>query len=121
MQTIIIIGALATDPRREDLLAKLAAATSDVDWNWIQALENSSRPEEKFLRQLLAKDQRNELKETTIVKLPMLHGATKSQVHKLACGIVEALKTVVTVDELVDGRSVPGTFSSSLHLVQTVL
>ncbi len=102
MQTIIIIGALPSDPRREDLLAKLTAATASVDWNWIHALETSSRPDDKYVRKLLAKEQRGELSETTIVKLPMLHGATRNQVHRLSCGIVEAPKTVLTVDQLVD-------------------
>jgi hypothetical protein len=102
MQTIILIGALPNDPRRDDLLARLMAATANVDWNWIQALEASSRPDEKYVRQLQAKEQRGELSETTIVKLPMLHGATRNQVHKLSCGIVEAPKSVVTIDQLVD-------------------
>ncbi|XZE17507.1 hypothetical protein SH449x_002781 [Pirellulaceae bacterium SH449] len=102
MQTIIIIGALPNDPRRDELLARLKAATANVDWNWIQALEASSRPDEKFVRQLQAKDQRGELSVTTIVKLPMLHGVTRNQVHKLSCGIVEAPRGIETIDQLVD-------------------
>jgi len=46
MQTIIIIGALPNDPRRDELLARLKADTANVDWNWIQALEASCRPDE---------------------------------------------------------------------------
>jgi len=58
-QTIVIIGALPNDPRREDLLSILKIAASEVEWYWIHAHASSCRPEIKYVRQLQAKAARN--------------------------------------------------------------
>lgn len=101
-QTIIIIGALPDDPRRVDLISALKMRASEVDWDWIQAQASSSRPDDKYVRPLLAKKAKNQLEHTTIVKLRMLHGATANQVHKLGCRIVEAPAKVQSIGQLVD-------------------
>ena len=101
-QTTIIIGALPNDPRRDDLISSLKLRASEVDWDWIQAQEISSRPDDKYVRALQAKKSRNLLDNTTIVKLRMLHGSTANQVHKLGCRIVEAPDKVDSIDQLVN-------------------
>ncbi len=101
-QAIVIIGALPNDPKREELLSKLEAAASQIAWDWIQAPASTSRPDDKYVRPLIAKGVRKQLTNTTVVKLPMLHGATKNQVHKLGCSVVEAPATSQTLGQLID-------------------
>jgi len=101
-QAIVIIGALPNDPKREELLSRLEAEALQIEWDWIQALASTSRPDGKYVIPLISKGVRNQIANTTVVKLPMLHGATKNQVHKLGCSVVEAPATSQTLGQLID-------------------
>jgi len=101
-QTIVIIGALPDDPSRTELLAKLNTEAPSVNWEWIQAKSSTCRPPDKYLRPVVALISRNQVTNTIIVKLPMLHGATQHLLHRHSgCRLVNAPETHQTLDLLV--------------------
>lgn len=100
MVEIVIVGAIAGDPAKRDLIQKLIEKDQSIQWDWVRALEANALPQREDIDRLVNKLRNPADKKITVVKLKILDGNTANRLFKTTKSIVLAPVGVKSLDEL---------------------
>ncbi|MEO8494958.1 MAG: hypothetical protein ABI614_07800, partial [Planctomycetota bacterium] len=85
---IVIVGALAGDPAKRDLIQKLIDKDPSIRWGWVRALEATALPQRLDIDRLVNRLQNPGEKKITVVKLKILDGKTANRLFTTTNSIV---------------------------------
>lgn len=112
---IVIVGALAGDPAKRDLIQKLIDKDQSIRWDWVRVLEATALPNRSDIDRLVNRLRNPREKKITVVKLKILDGKTANRLFSTTASIVLPPVAAKSVDDVVSWI-----FSAEANLVPRI-